>query len=72
VAVVTIKPGFVDTPMTAGFRKGPLWASPEQVSKGIYRAILKKKNVIYLPWFWGFIMAGIRLVPERLFKKMRL
>ena len=72
VTVITIKPGFVDTPMTAGFRKGPLWVSPEQVGKGIYRAIQRKSGVIYLPWFWKFIMVGIRLMPERLFKKMKL
>ena len=72
VTVITIKPGFVDSPMTAGFRKGLLWASPEQVGKGIYRAIQRKSGVIYLPWFWKFIMVGIRLMPERLFKKMKL
>ncbi|MHB1479479.1 MAG: SDR family oxidoreductase [Acidithiobacillus ferrooxidans] len=72
VTVITIKPGFVDTPMTAGFRKGLLWASPEQVGKGIYRAMQRESGVIYLPWFWKFIMVGIRLMPERLFKKMKL
>ena len=72
VMVITIKPGFVDTPMTAGFRKGLLWASPEQVGKGIYRAMQRESGVIYLPWFWKFIMVGIRLMPERLFKKMKL
>ena len=72
VTVITIKPGFVDSPMTADFRKGPLWVSPENVGRGIYRAIHRKSNVIYLPWFWKFIMVGIRLMPERLFKKMKL
>ena len=72
VTVITIKPGFVDSPMTADFRKGPLWVSPENVGRGIYRAIHRKSNVIYLPWFWRFIMVGIRLMPERLFKKMKL
>ena len=33
VHVLTIKPGFVDTPMTATFTKGPLWASPGTVAK---------------------------------------
>ena len=72
VTVITIKPGFVDTPMTVDFRKGPLWVSPENVGRGIYRAIHRKNNVIYLPWFWKFIMVGIRLMPERFFKKMKL
>jgi len=46
---MTIKPGFVDTQMTEAFTKGLLWATPEQVAKGI--AIKKKRDVVYLPWF---------------------
>ena len=72
VKVITIKPGFVDTPMTAGFRKGLLWASPEQVGEGIYRALQGKGGVTYLPWFWKYIMVGIKLIPEQVFKKMAL
>jgi len=34
VAVITIKPGFVDTPMTAAFPKGPLWAKPQNRGSG--------------------------------------
>ena len=39
VAVVDIRPGFVDTPMTAAFPKGPLWAKPERVARDIARAL---------------------------------
>lgn len=72
VTVITVKPGFVDTPMTAGFRKGPLWVSPEQVGKGIYRGIQRKSGVIYLPWFWRWIMLVIRLIPESIFKRLKI
>jgi len=72
VCVLTIKPGFVDTPMTANFKKGALWAQPETVARGIYRAIKWRRNVIYLPWFWRLIMMVIRLIPEPLFKRMKL
>ena len=72
VTVITIKPGFVDTPMTASFRKGKLWASPEQIGGAIYRAIKRKHGVVYTPWFWGLIMAFICIIPETLFKKMKL
>jgi len=72
VCVLTIKPGFVDTPMTANFKKGALWAQPETVARGIYRAIKLRRNVIYLPWFWRLIMMVIRLIPEPLFKRMKL
>ena len=72
IHVLTIKPGFVDTPMTTGFKKGLLWAKPEKVAKDIYTAIHKRKNAIYTPWFWGWIMLVIKLIPERIFKKMNL
>ena len=72
VRVLTIKPGFVDTPMTAAFPKGPLWASPERVADGIVRAMERGRNVVYLPGFWWAIMLLIRLIPETLFKRLRL
>lgn len=73
VHVVTIKPGFVDTPLTDGFDKsGFLWATAEQVGKGIVRAIDKKKNEVYLPWFWWGIMQVIKNIPEFIFKRLNL
>lgn len=72
VHVLTIKPGFVDTPMTAGFKKGMLWASPDTLASGIYRAISSKRNEIYLPWFWAGIMFVIRSIPEAFFKRLGL
>jgi decaprenylphospho-beta-D-erythro-pentofuranosid-2-ulose 2-reductase len=72
VHVLTIKPGFVDTPMTAGLKKGPLFASADRVAGGIVAAMDGAKDVVYLPFFWRPIMALIRAVPERIFKKLRL
>ncbi len=73
VDVLTIKPGFVDTPMTAAIaNKGALWAKPEQVAEGIVRAIEQRRSVVYLPWFWWGIMLIIRHIPEFAFKKLKL
>jgi hypothetical protein len=72
VHVLTIKPGFVDTPMTRDFPKGALWASPETIARGIDKAIRKRRDVIYLPWFWRPVMRLIRELPEPIFKKLRL
>jgi len=71
-SVLTIKPGFVDTPMTAGFAKGALWATPERVAAAICRAIDARRTVIYVPWFWRPIMLAIRMIPERIFIRMRM
>ena len=71
VQVLTVKPGFVDTPMTRDFPKGPLWASADAVAEGIVRALDRRDTVVYLPGFWRLIMWIIRSVPERVFVKMR-
>ncbi|HET7779170.1 MAG TPA: SDR family oxidoreductase [Rudaea sp.] len=73
VTVLTIKPGFVDTPMTAAIaNKGALWAQPDRVAAGIVQAIDRRRNIVYLPWFWRWIMLGIRHIPEPLFKRLKL
>lgn len=73
VQVLTIKPGFVDTPMTAEFDKsGPLWAKPEDIAQGIAKAIVKGKHEVYLPWFWRYIMGIIMHIPHFVFNKLSL
>jgi short-subunit dehydrogenase len=72
VQVLTIRPGFVSTPMTAHLRQGPLFASTDLVADGILRAIAKRKDVVYVPGFWALIMLVIRCIPGSIFKKMNL
>lgn len=72
VQVLTIKPGFVDTPMTGEFKKGPLWVGPDIIAAGIQRAIRSRSDEVYLPWFWWGIMTIIKAIPERIFKRMKL
>lgn len=72
VNVLTIKPGFVDTPMTRVFKKGMLWTTPEIIAKKIHSSIKKGRNVIYVPWFWLGIMAVICSIPEGIFKRIKL
>ena len=72
VHVLTIKPGFVDTPMTAAFPKGPLWTSPDAVAGDIVRAIKRGTRVLYTPWFWRWIMLAVRFTPTPLFHRTRL
>lgn len=72
VAVVTVKPGLIDTPMTASMKKGLLVASAQGVGEGIYRAMRQRKEVVYLPWYWRPIMLIVRNVPEPVFKRLSL
>jgi short-subunit dehydrogenase len=72
VHVVTIKPGFVSTPMTSAFKKGALWAAPSRVAADIVAAMDSGKPVLYTPWFWRLIMAIIKSIPESIFRRLRL
>ncbi|MEX3954886.1 SDR family oxidoreductase [Trinickia sp. EG282A] len=73
VHVLTIKPGFVATPMTQGLPlPGPLVATPEKVATQIVRAIERRKDVLYTPGFWAGIMLVIRLLPVFVFKRASL
>ena len=72
VQVLTIKPGFVATPMTAHVPQNALFASPDQVAHGILRAIERRRDVVYVPWFWAGIMLLVRAIPGFRFKKMNM
>jgi len=72
VHVLTIKPGFVATPMTAHIPKNKLFAKPPQVARGILSAIEHRRDIAYVPFFWWPIMTIIKAVPERIFKGLNL
>ena len=72
VQVVLIKPGWVSTPMTAHLPQNFLFASAEQVGRGVYQAIISPRPIVYLPWYWKWIMRMIRSLPETVFAKLNL
>ena len=72
IHVLDIKPGFVDTPMTQEFDKGPLWTQPQTVAKIIVKRIESKSNFSYTPFFWFGIMSMIKSIPKFIFDKLKL
>ncbi|WP_040262157.1 SDR family oxidoreductase [Pseudomonas massiliensis] len=73
VHVLTIKPGFVNTPMTQGLAlPQALVAQPDAVASAILKAIDTRKDVIYTPAFWSLIMLVIRTIPGFIFKRLNL
>lgn len=64
VKVLVVKPGFVDTKMTAAFKKGALWASAADVGGAIVGAVKSgKTGVLYTPRWWQLIMLVIKHAP---------
>ncbi len=72
VRVIELKPGPVDTPMTGHMEKSWMFSRPEAVAAGIVHAFEGRRDVVYLPWFWRWIMLGIRVMPERVFNRLSL
>jgi short-subunit dehydrogenase len=72
VSVVTIKPGFVDTPMTADLKKGLLWAKTDAVATKVVKAIDANKNEVYVPAFWWVVMALVKAMPTAVFRRIKL
>ncbi|HMJ71568.1 MAG TPA: SDR family oxidoreductase [Cyclobacteriaceae bacterium] len=73
VHVLTVKPGFMYTKMTAGLKlPKPVTANPEQVANKVWKSIKGKKNVAYVLPVWFLIMTIIRFIPEFVFKRLKL
>jgi decaprenylphospho-beta-D-erythro-pentofuranosid-2-ulose 2-reductase len=72
VTVLLIKPGMVDTPMTAHIAKGPLFSAPSEVAHGILEAIRRRKTVAYVPGIWWSIMKIVCALPDWIFYRTRL
>lgn len=70
--IVTIKPGLVDTPMTAAMPKGPLFTPADKAGRLVWNAIQSGKPLVYVPGFWRFILLIIRLLPRIVFYRSKL
>ena len=75
VHVMTVKPGIVSTRMTQqmmGYKKSLLWSDPDKVGRQIFTAFKMHRNVVYIPGFWWLIMTIIKLIPESIFKQLKI
>jgi short-subunit dehydrogenase len=70
VHVLTVKPGYVDTDLLPP-NIGPFpVASPEKAASDIWRAIMRRKQVIYTPWWWRYILLIVQHIPSVIFRRM--
>lgn len=69
---MTVKPGPVDTAMTWGLGALPLMTTPEAVADDILKGLKKQRNVIYSAKIWWLVMLILKLIPERIFKKLSI
>ena len=69
---MTIKPGPVKTAMTEDMKGSAKFADVEAVAESLVKAIDQGTDIVYVPGIWLVIMAVIRAIPERIFKKLNL
>lgn len=72
VRVVDFRPGMVETPMTAGMKKGILMARAQDVGQALATALDRKDGVVYSSLAWMAIMAAIKMIPFSIFRKMKI
>ena len=71
VKVVTIAPGYIDTPLTRGNRYSmPFLMSAADFAEAAFRAIEKGASWRVIPWQMGFVVRLLRLVPNALFDRL--
>ena len=68
--VITVKPGFVKTGMTAGLKPPPFAGEPEQVARQVIAAIDRGDPVVYAPAPWALVMAVIRHLPRQVMRRV--
>ncbi|MCC6193537.1 MAG: short-chain dehydrogenase, partial [Burkholderiales bacterium] len=49
-----------------------LWIRPDQAAAAIVRAIRRRRSTVYVPWFWRWIMAALKILPDRVFTRLDL
>ncbi|MEM7677590.1 MAG: short-chain dehydrogenase, partial [Myxococcota bacterium] len=70
LVTVTIKPGFVKTPMTVGLKPPPFSGESESVARQVIRAIEAGKPLVYAPSIWRWIMLVIRNLPRFVMRRI--
>jgi short-subunit dehydrogenase len=70
VHVLTVKPGYVETELLGGAKTPFPPNSPENVAESIYNAIRRRKQVLYTPWWWRWILLIVQHIPSFIFRRM--
>jgi short-subunit dehydrogenase len=71
INIITVIPGYMLTKSFNTKTYNFLVLSPERSASIIVKAIKKKKEIVYVDYKWKFIMMLIKLIPEKIFKKLK-
>jgi short-subunit dehydrogenase len=69
IYITDVRPGFVDTPMAKG--EGVFWVAPvRKATEQIFKAIGKKRKVVYITRRWRMVAVIIKLLPDWIYNKV--
>ncbi len=72
VEILVVRPGFVTTRMTQGLPRPPLACDADQVGKATVAAFERGAQTVWVPQAIGPVMAILRLLPRRIFRRLEL
>ena len=73
IRVITIIPGYIKSNMTLGMSLPKyITSEPEEIAVSIEKAIIKDIDVIYIKSIWKYIMLLIKIIPEKIFKRLNI
>jgi decaprenylphospho-beta-D-erythro-pentofuranosid-2-ulose 2-reductase len=72
VQVLTVRPGFVNTKMTAGLKPAPLSTTPGAVAEATVNAMVAGKELIWVPWSMRYVMIILKLIPRPIFRRLKI
>ncbi len=72
VRVLTVKPGRVETNLIPELKGMFLAVPPEKIAEDIWRAMLRKKQVVYTPWWWRYILLIVQHAPSFIFRRVNI
>ena len=70
IKVITIIPGYMKTKPFNVKAPSFLITDPKHVANIVYDAIKKNRTTVYINSFWKFIMFFIKIIPEKIYKKL--
>jgi len=70
VHVMVVRPGFVETKMTAGLPKAPLSTTPDAVADAIVAGLRRGAEIVWVPAALRYVLSGLRHLPRPVFRKV--
>jgi decaprenylphospho-beta-D-erythro-pentofuranosid-2-ulose 2-reductase len=71
-SVLLVRPGFVETKMTAGMDPMPLATTADGVADAIVDALARGREVIWVPPPLRLVMIALRHLPRSLFRRLKI